>query len=40
MNRKGRDSVDDWFHDGDWNMEDIFNNLDGEFQKCVSKWTV
>jgi HSP20 family protein len=33
MNRKRRDDGDDWFHSGDWNIEDIFNNLDGEFQK-------
>ena len=30
MNRKRRD---DWFNGDDWNIEDIFNNLDGEFQK-------
>ena len=33
MNRKRRDDREDWFHGGDWNIEDIFNNLDGEFQK-------
>ena len=30
MNRKRKD---DWFSGGDWNIDDIFNNLDGEFQK-------
>ena len=33
MNRKRRDDVDDWFHGGDWNMDDLFSNLDSEFQK-------
>ena len=33
MDRKRRDNIDDWFRNGDWNMEDIFNNLDSEFQK-------
>ena len=33
MNRKRRDDAEDWFHSGDWNIDDIFNNLDGEFQK-------
>tara|TARA_B100000953_G_C17877328_1_gene376837 strand:- start:15 stop:587 length:573 start_codon:yes stop_codon:yes gene_type:complete len=33
MDRKRRNNSDDWFHDGEWNIEDIFNNLDGEFQK-------
>ena len=33
MNRKRRDDGDDWFHGGDWNIEDIFKNLDGEFHK-------
>ena len=33
MNRKRRSDGDDWFHEGDWNIDDIFNNLDGEFQK-------
>ena len=33
MNRKRKDDVDDWFRGGDWNIEDIFSNLDGEFQK-------
>ena len=30
MNRKRKD---DWFSGEDWNIDDIFNNLDGEFQK-------
>jgi len=30
MNRKRKD---DWFGGEDWNIDDIFNNLDGEFQK-------
>ena len=30
MNRKRKD---DWFNGEDWNIDDIFNNLDGEFQK-------
>ena len=33
MNRKRRDDVDDWFHGGDWNIDDLFSNLDSEFQK-------
>ena len=33
MNRKRRDDVDDWFRSGDWNIDDIFSNLDSEFQK-------
>ena len=33
MNRKGRDRPEDWFGSGDWNVEDIFSNLDSEFQK-------
>jgi len=33
MNRKRRDEADDWFRGGDWNIEDIFSNLDSEFQK-------
>ena len=33
MDRKRKDSIDDWFRSGDWNIEDIFNNLDSEFQK-------
>ena len=33
MNRKRRDETDDWFRGGDWNIEDIFSNLDSEFQK-------
>ena len=33
MNRKRRDESDDWFSGSDWTIEDIFNNLDGEFQK-------
>ena len=33
MNRRRRDDVDDWFRGGDWNIEDIFSNLDSEFQK-------
>ena len=33
MKRKRRDDVDDWFHGGDWNIEDIFSNLDTEFSK-------
>ena len=30
MNRKRKD---DWFSGDDWNIDDIFNNLDGEFQR-------
>ena len=30
MNRKRKD---DWFSGDDWNIDDIFNNLDGEFRK-------
>ena len=30
MNRKRKD---DWFSGEDWNIDDIFNKLDGEFQK-------
>ena len=30
MNRKRKD---DWFSGDDWNIDDIFNNLDDEFQK-------
>ncbi len=33
MNRKRRDQADDWFRGGDWNIEDIFSNLDIEFRK-------
>ena len=33
MNRRRRDDVDDWFRSGDWNIDDIFSNLDSEFQK-------
>ena len=33
MNRRRRDDADDWFRSGDWNIEDIFSNLDSEFQK-------
>ena len=33
MNRKRRDDVDDWFHKGEWNIDDIFSNLDTEFSK-------
>ena len=33
MDRKRKDGIDDWFQNGDWNIEDIFNNLDSEFQK-------
>ena len=33
MNRKRKDDGDDWFLGGDWNIDDMFNNLDGEFQK-------
>ena len=33
MNRKRRDDVDDWFRGGDWNIDDLFSNLDSEFQK-------
>ena len=33
MNRRRRDDVDDWFRGGDWNIDDIFSNLDSEFQK-------
>ena len=33
MNRKRRDDVDDWFGGGEWNIEDIFSNLDTEFGK-------
>ena len=33
MNRKRRNNADDWFDGGDWNIDDIFNNLDGEFNK-------
>ena len=33
MNRKRRDKADDWFRGGDWDIEDIFSNLDSEFQK-------
>jgi len=30
MNRKRKDG---WFSGDDWNIDDIFNNLDGEFQR-------
>jgi len=30
MNRKRKDN---WFSGDDWDIDDIFNNLDGEFQK-------
>ena len=30
MNRKRKD---DWFSGDDWNIDDIFNNFDGEFQR-------
>ena len=33
MNRKRKDGTDDWFRSDDWNVEDIFSNLDSEFQK-------
>jgi len=33
MNRKRRDDVDDWFRGDDWNIDDLFSNLDSEFQK-------
>ena len=33
MDRKRKESIDDWFQNGDWNIENIFNNLDSEFQK-------
>ena len=33
MDRKRRGNIDDWFGNGDWNIEDLFNNLDSEFQK-------
>ena len=33
MNRKRDNSDGDWFGDNDWNIEDIFGNLDSEFRK-------
>ena len=33
MNRKRRNGADDWFRGDDWNIDDIFSNLDSEFQK-------
>ena len=33
MDRKRKDGIDGWFQNSGWNIEDIFNNLDSEFQK-------
>ena len=33
MNRKRDNKDGDWFSDNDWNIEDIFGNLDSEFRK-------
>ena len=33
MNRKRKNGADDWFRGDDWNIDDIFSNLDSEFQK-------
>ena len=33
MNRKRRNGADDWFREGEWNIDDIFSNLETEFTK-------
>jgi len=33
MDRKRKDRGDDWFSNSDWNIDDIFGNLDSEFRK-------
>lgn len=33
MDRKRNDRGDDWFGNSDWNIDDIFGNLDSEFRK-------